>query len=297
MSDSATVKDTTSFVPEVTSFFDKDTYTITHIVKDPASSKCAIIDPVLDLDLKSGKTCTVSADRVIKHIKDNGLELEWILETHIHADHLTGAKYIQEQIGGKIGVGEHIRDVQDTWNSIFNYKEGMKTDAEIFDVLFADGDTFKIGGLTGAVMYTPGHTQADVTYVIGDAAFIGDTMFMPDYGTARTDFPGGDARTLYRSIQRIWSLPDDMRVFMAHDYLPPEGRKEYKWETTIAGTKENVMLKGKTEDEFVAIREAKDAKLKAPALLFPSLQVNIRSGEMPPAEDNGVAYLKVPLKQ
>lgn len=281
--------------PEVTSFFDQMTKTVTHVVKDPNSSACAVVDSVLDFDPKSGKTSTASADKVIAFIREQGLKVEWILETHVHADHLTGAPYIKEQLGGRTAVGEHITDVQDTWNSIFNYKEGMKTDPSVFDHLFKDGDTFTIGGLEGRVIYTPGHTNIDVTYVIGDAAFIGDTLFMPDYGTARCDFPGGNARNLYRSIQKILSLPDETRLFMCHDYLP-QGRSEYLWETTVAEEKNNVLFAGKSEDEFVAEREARDSKLDAPMLLYPSLQVNIRGGHKPPAEDNGVSYLKLPIQ-
>ncbi len=284
-----------SVSPDVTSFFDPDTFTITHIVRDPASASCAIIDPVLDLDIRSGKTSTQSADKVISYIQEHDLKVELILETHIHADHLTAANYIKAKVGGKVGVGKHVGEVQETWDSIFNYKEGMKTDISMFDVLLDDGEAFQIGGLTGYAMYTPGHTSVDVTYIVGDAAFIGDTMFMPDYGTARTDFPGGNARTLYRSIQRILELPDEMRVFMCHDYGTAE-RKEYIWETTIAQAKKNIMIDGLSEDEFVALREGKDAKLAAPKLLYPSLQVNIRSGDLPPAEDNGQAYLKIPVK-
>ncbi len=285
----------TQLKPEVTSFFDPVTKTVSHVVRDPNSRACAIIDPVLDIDLKSGTLSTESADRILAHVESQGLETQWILETHIHADHLTAAAYLKERLGGRIGVGEHIRAVQDTWNEIFNYDESQKATTAVFDELFSDGDSFAIGGLTAQVIHTPGHTAADVTYVIGDAVFVGDTLFMPDYGTARTDFPGGDARTLYRSIQRILALPAEYRAFMAHDYLP-EGRTDYAWETTIGAERENVMIAGKSEDEFVAAREAKDATLGAPVLLYPSLQVNIRAGHMPPAESNGVSYLKIPLK-
>ncbi len=289
-------RETKCVAPEVISFFDQETKTVTHVVRDRTSNAVAVIDPVLDIDLKSGRTCTVSADKVIKYIEDNGLKVEWILETHIHADHLTAASYIKSKLGGRTGVGEHIGKVQETWNSIFNYKEGMATDPSIFDHRFKDGEEFSIGNLTGYVLYTPGHTAVDVTYVIGDAVFVGDTLFNPDYGTARTDFPGGDARQLYRSIQKILKLPGDMRVFLAHDYLPAEGRTTYTWETTIAAERENVMIKGLSEDEFVALREAKDKTLKTPQLLYPSLQVNIRAGEKPPAEDNKTSYIKVPLR-
>ncbi len=281
--------------PEVISFFDPETKTVTHVVKDRKSNAVAVIDPVLDIDLKSGRTCTKSADKVIDYIRARNLKVEWILETHIHADHLTAAAYIKEKLGGTTGIGDQIGKVQETWNSIFNYKEGLETDPCIFDHRFKDGEEFKIGNLTGFVMHTPGHTNVDVTYVIGDAAFVGDTLFMPDYGTARTDFPGGDARTLYRSIQKILKLPENMRAFMAHDYLP-EGRSEYKWETTIGEERKNVLINGLSEDEFVALREAKDKSLKTPALLYPSLQINIRAGQKPPAEDNKTSYIKVPLR-
>ena len=281
--------------PEVDAFFDNETKTVTYIVKDPESVSCAIIDPVLDLDLKSGRTCSFSARKVIAFVKGHDLKVEWILETHVHADHLTAASYLKEELGGKIAIGDQINHVQDRWNDIFNYKEGMKTDPSIFGHLFTDGEQFTIGGLQGYVMHTPGHTSVDVTYVIGDAVFIGDTLFMPDYGTARTDFPGGDARTLYRSIQRIFELPDDMRAFMCHDYVPPN-RTEHEWQTTIGAEKENIFIAGLSEDEFVMKREAKDRTLSVPVLLYPSLQFNIRAGEKPPVEDNEIAYIKVPLR-
>ena len=281
--------------PIVKSFIDRETNTISHLVRDPASKSCAIIDPVLDIDMKSGRTCHKGADRIIDFIRSEGLSLEWILESHIHADHLTGAAYFKQELGGLIAVGDRINEVQDTWNSIFNYKEGMKTDPAMFDRLWADGERFKLGHLDVEVIHTPGHTAVDVAYIIGDAVFVGDTMFMPDYGTARTDFPGGDARSLYRSISRILALPEDTRVFMAHDYLP-KGRDEYLWETTIAKARNNVMIAGVSEDEFVAARESKDKKLATPRLLYPSLQVNIRAGTRPPAEDNEISYIKVPLQ-
>lgn len=281
--------------PETASFMDPATKTITHIVRDPSSRAAAVIDPVLDFDPASGKTWTGCADRVIEFIRDAGLGLEWILETHVHADHLTAAPYIKEKLGGRIAIGKRIAEIQDTWNSIFNYKEGLRTGPGVFDHLFGDGDAFSIGGMPGRVMETPGHTNIDVTYVIGDAAFVGDTLFMPDYGTARADFPGGDARKLYRSIKKILSLPDATRLYLCHDYLP-QGRSEYRWQTTVAEEKNNLHIRGKSEDEFAAMREAKDKTLGAPALLYPSLQVNIRAGQKPPAEDNGISYLKVPLR-
>ncbi len=281
--------------PKVESFFDPATHTVTHCVMDPGSRVCAVIDPVLDYDPKSGKTNTASADAVIAFIKKQERQLEWLLETHVHADHITAAPYIKAQLGGRIGIGDRISEVQDTWNSIFNYKEGMRTDLEVFDHLFEDGETFHIGGLEAQVMFTPGHTNVDVTYLIGDSAFVGDTLFMPDYGTARTDFPGGDARQLYRSIQRILSLPDDTRLYMCHDYLP-KGRKEYRWVSSVSEEKKNVYIHGVSEDEFVEMREAKDKSLETPTLLYPSLQMNIRGGHKPPAEDNGISYLKIPIR-
>ena len=282
--------------PEVKSFFHDMSNTVTHVIRDPASSKAAILDPVMDYDPKSGRRSTASADEVIAYVREKGLEIEWVLETHVHADHLTAAPYIKEQLGGKIAVGDHIGDVQKTWNGIFNYKEGTETDPAIFDHTFHDGDHFNIGGLDVEVMHTPGHTAVDLTYIIGTAAFVGDTLFMPDYGTARTDFPGGDARALYKSIQKILALPDDTTLYMCHDYLPKTGRTNYAWETTVGEQKANVLIAGMTEDEFVATREARDKDLATPLLLYPSLQVNIRAGHVPPAEDNGVSYIKVPVK-
>ena len=282
--------------PEVKSFFDNATNTVTHVIRDPASNKAAILDPVMDYDPKSGRRSTTSADEVIDYVRAQGLEIEWVLETHVHADHLTAAPYIKEQLGGKIAVGDHISDVQLTWNGIFNYKNGLETDPAIFDHTFHDGDHFNIGELDVEVMYTPGHTAIDLTYIVGEAAFVGDTLFMPDYGTARTDFPGGDAGMLYRSIQKILSLPDHTTLYMCHDYLPKTGRTKYAWETTVGEQKGNVLVAGMTEAEFVEMREARDKDLATPVLLYPSLQVNIRAGHMPPEEDNGVSYIKVPVK-
>ena len=284
--------------PSVTSFFDDRTKTVTHVVRDPGSRAAAIVDPVLDYDHASGRKSTASADRVLAHVEAEGLEVVWLLETHVHADHLTAAPYLKERLGGvpRIAVGKKVSEVQKTWNGIFNYKPEVAPDPSVFDHLFEDGDTFTIGALEGRVMATPGHTAMDVTYVIGDAAFIGDTLFMPDYGTARCDFPGGDARTLYHSIQRILALPDETRLFLCHDYLPREGRSEHAFETTVAEQKRNVMVAGLDEEAFVALREGRDKTLSAPALLYPSLQVNIRAGRMPPAEDNGVTYLKTPVR-
>lgn len=281
--------------PVVTSFFHDDTNTITHVVVDPATKKAAIIDPVLDFDASSGARRTDSVDEVIAFTRAEGLDVVYVLETHVHADHLTAAPHVKAETGAEVAIGAHIGTVQETWNSIFNYKEGLETSPHIFDRLFVDGETFHIGELPARVLYTPGHTAVDVTYLIGDAAFVGDTMFMPDYGTARCDFPGGDARTLYRSIQRLLDLPDETRVFVCHDYLPKDGRKEHRWQTTIGEARRNVMIAGVSEDDFVATREARDANLSVPALLYPSLQVNIRGGDMPPAEDNGRRYIKLPL--
>lgn len=281
--------------PEVTSFFDPATNTISHVVRDPGSPQAAIVDPVLDYNWQSGAKGTANADRIIAFVRESRFEIEWLLETHVHADHLTAAPYLKEKLGGRIAIGDRIVDVQRTWNSVFNYKPGFESDPALFDHLFRDGETFRIGGLDARVMHTPGHTSVDVTYVLDGAAFVGDTLFMPDYGTARTDFPGGDARALWRSIQRILTLPDATRLYMCHDYLPKDGRKEFVWMTTVAEERDNVWLKGMTEDAFVARRQARDKELSVPALLYPSLQVNIRAGHMPPPEDNGVSYIKVPI--
>lgn len=283
--------------PAVTSFFHDETNTITHVVTDPVTKTAVIIDPVLDFDVKSGKQSTDSVDKVIAFTREQGLNVAYVLETHVHADHLTAAPHVKEQTGAQIAIGAHIGTVQDTWNSIFNYKDGLETDPHMFDRVFADGESFEVGNLPARVLYTPGHTAVDVTYLIGDAAFVGDTMFMPDYGTARCDFPGGDARTLYRSIQRLLDLPDETRVFVCHDYLPKGGRSEYRWETTIGEARQNVMIAGVSEDDFVATREERDANLGVPALLYPSLQVNIRAGDMPPPEENGTRYIKVPVRE
>ncbi len=282
--------------PTVNSFFDETTNTVSYVVADPNSRKCAIIDSVLDYDPKSGRTDTRSADAIIAHISERGLEVEWILETHAHADHLSAAPYLKEKLGGRIAIGEHIREVQKIFKGVFNLEAGFAIDGSQFDHLFRDGETFRIGTLEGRVMHTPGHTPACLTYVIGDAAFVGDTLFMPDYGTARADFPGGDARTLYHSIQKIFSLPPETRLFMCHDYKAP-GRDKYVWESTVeAERRHNVHVHdGITEEDFVAMRTARDATLDMPTLILPSVQVNIRAGEFPPQEDNGISYLKIPL--
>lgn len=285
--------------PVVETFFDETrTNTATFVVSDPAAGRCAIIDPVLDYDAPSGRTSTASADRVIEHVRGKGLTCDWILETHAHADHLSGAVYLKEQLGGVTAIGARITTVQDVFGDLFNAEAGFARDGSQFGRLFEDGDSFQIGGIEARVMHTPGHTPACLTYVIGDAAFCGDTLFMPDYGTARCDFPGGDARTLYNSIQKILALPDDTRIFVGHDYLP-EGRKTYRVETSVADERrDNIHVGGnKTEDDFVAMREARDKGLAAPKLILPSIQVNIRAGHMPPAEDNGVSYLKIPVNR
>ena len=282
--------------PDVTAFFDPATYTISYIVKDPNSEHCAIIDSVLDYDPKSGRTSTHSADQVVEHVTEHGLAVDWILETHAHADHLTAAPYLKDQVGGRIAIGEHITTVQQTFKALFNIDGGFQPDGSQFDHLFKDGEEFSVGGLSSRIMHTPGHTPACVTYVIGDAAFVGDTLFMPDYGTARCDFPGGDAATLYRSIQKILALPDQTRLFMCHDYKAP-GRDDYAWQTSVARERaENVHVhEGIGEAAFVKMRTERDRTLDMPVLILPSVQVNIRAGRLPPAEDNGINYLKIPV--
>ncbi|MEO1175844.1 MAG: MBL fold metallo-hydrolase [Pseudomonadota bacterium] len=282
--------------PDVKAFFDEATFTVSYVVKDPNSDSCAIIDSVLDFDPKSGRTDAASADAIIEHVKDNGLKVEWLLETHAHADHLSAAHYLQKEIGGTTAIGSHITEVQEVFAKLFNVEKGFQTDGRQFEHLFTDGEEFVIGGLTMRAMHTPGHTPACMTYVTDGAAFVGDTLFMPDFGTARADFPGGDARVMYRSIQKIFTLPDETTLYMCHDYKAP-GRDEYKWETTVAEEKASNVHVGanKSEDEFVAMREARDSALDMPTLILPSVQVNIRAGEMPPEEDNGVSYLKIPI--
>ncbi len=282
--------------PDVTGFFDEGTNTVSYVVKDPLSAACAIVDSVLDYDAAAGRTATASADAIVAHVRARGLEVGWLLETHVHADHLSAAPYLQQALGGKIGIGENIRIVQDTFGKVFNAGTEFERDGSQFDRLFREQDRFAIGGLGGFVLHTPGHTPACLTYVIGDAAFVGDTLFMPDYGTARCDFPGGDAGQLWDSIQKVLSLPDDTRLFMCHDYKAP-GRDAFAWETSVAAEKRNVHLAGRTREEFVAMREARDATLPMPKLIIPSIQVNMRAGRMPAAEDNGTVYLKVPLNR
>ena len=282
--------------PQVEAFFDPATFTWSYVVSDPATKRCAIIDSVLDYDAAAGRTSTASADRLIAHVREQGLVVDWLLETHVHADHLSAAPYLRQALGGQLGIGALITRVQNTFGKLFNAGGDFATDGRQFDRLFEDGDCFAIGSLEARVLHTPGHTPACVTYVIGDAAFIGDTLFMPDYGTARCDFPGGDARALYRSIQQLFALPDETRLYLCHDYLPA-GRSDYVCMTTVAEQRANNLHihDGVDEDSFVAMRLARDAALKMPALILPSVQVNMRGGELPPAEDNGVRYLKVPL--
>ncbi|WP_315744401.1 MULTISPECIES: MBL fold metallo-hydrolase [unclassified Bradyrhizobium] len=286
----------TDVKPTVTGFFDPDTSTISYVVKDPQSASCAIIDPVMDIDYAAGRISFKSADILIDHVKRNGLRLEWLIETHAHADHLSASPYIQKSLGGKIGIGDHILTVQDTFGRVFNEGTEFRRDGSQFDGLFKDGETYAIGSLTGFVMHTPGHTPACATHVIGDAAFVGDTLFMPDGGTARADFPGGDARILFRSIRKILhTLPQQTRLFMCHDYAP-NGR-EVRWETTVAEERtRNIHVRdGVTEDDFVAMREARDRTLAMPRLIIPSLQVNIRAGHLPPPDPSGKTFLKVPI--
>lgn len=281
--------------PEVTAFFDEATYTVSYVVADPDRGKAAIIDSVLGYDSKSGWTNTEKADEIIAFVRERGFVVDWILETHVHADHLTAAPYLKDTLGGQTGIGNQIGTVQATFKTVFNAGDELPSDGSQFDHLFSDAEIFTIGGIRVRVIHTPGHTPACVTYVIGNAAFVGDTMFMPDYGTARADFPGGDARTLFRSIQRTLALPDDTRLFMCHDYAP-NGR-DYLWETTVAQQKaNNIHLKdGVGEDDYVAMRKARDEKLAVPALLLPAVQINMRGGYPPPPEDNGVSYIKIPL--
>ncbi len=285
-----------SLRPEIQGFFDPDTFTVTYVVYDAASRDAVIVDSVLDYDPASGRTSYASADRVIEYVNSKNLHVKYLLETHAHADHLSAAPYLQEKLGGQIAIGEHITTVQNVFGNLFNAGSEFQRDGSDFDVLYADGDTFTIGSLPVTVLHVPGHTPACIAYVIGDAVFVGDTMFMPDYGTARADFPGGDARQLFRSLRRILALPKETRLFMCHDYLP-EGRTEYVWETTVEAEREgNVHAHdGVSEDDFVAMREARDATLDMPRLILPSVQVNMRAGHLPPAEDNGVVYLKMPV--
>ena len=280
----------------IQSFFDEATFTVTYVVTDTVTKTCAVIDPVLDFDTASGRTSHASADSVIAYIRDQGLRLEWILETHAHADHLSAAHHIKSVLGGKAAIGAHIVDVQKIFAKLFNLKDGFAADGKQFDALLQDGDILAIGDLKGRVMHTPGHTPACMTLVVGDAAFVGDALFMPDYGSARADFPGGDARTLYRSTRRILDLPENTRLFTCHDYKAA-GREHFAWESTVKDQRRsNIHVRdGISEDAFVAMRTARDKTLGMPHLILPSIQVNIRAGALPAAEDNGVAYLRLPL--
>jgi glyoxylase-like metal-dependent hydrolase (beta-lactamase superfamily II) len=277
------------------SFFDPATWTVSYVVSDNATRCAAVIDPVLDFDFKSSRTGTRSADAIVAHVQAQDLTVQWILETHAHADHLSGARYLQQRLGGQVAIGEHIREVQATFKKLYNLEREFLPDGSQFDHLFKDGETFAIGSVQATALHVPGHTPADMAYLVDDAVFVGDTLFMPDVGTARADFPGGDARTLYRSIRRLLALPAATRMFVCHDY-PPQGR-EAAWETTVAEQREkNLHVRdGVGEDAFVAMRQARDATLEVPTLILPSIQVNVRAGRLPPADDNGVAYLRIPL--
>ncbi|HEX6019849.1 MAG TPA: MBL fold metallo-hydrolase [Burkholderiaceae bacterium] len=279
----------------IEAFFDPATGTVSYIVADPATAAAAIVDPVLDFDFKSGRTATVSADALLTHLRDRRLTLRWILETHAHADHLSSARYIQQQAGGRIAIGQNIRRVQAVFKELYNLERTFQSDGSQFDHLFDDGETFMIGRIEAKTLLVPGHTPADMTYLLDGAAFVGDTLFMPDVGTARADFPGGDAHALYRSIRRLLALPEATRLYVCHDYPPPD--RGPRWQTTVAEQRaHNIHVRdGVGEQEFVAMRQARDATLEVPTLILPSIQVNVRAGALPPAEDNGVSYLKIPL--
>ncbi|MCX2801372.1 MBL fold metallo-hydrolase [Microbulbifer thermotolerans] len=283
-------------ITQVRPFFDRDTETWSYVVYDHPGGSAAVVDTVLNFDQASGRTSTTGAEEIIQFVRGEKLTVEWILETHAHADHLSAAPYIREQVGGKIAIGDQIRKVQTIFRDLFNLEREFLVDGSQFDHLFHDGETFTVGELQGRVIYVPGHTPADMAWLIGDALFVGDTLFMPDVGSARCDFPGGDATTLYRSAQKLLALPEDTRMFMCHDY-PPEGGREYRCETTVGEQKRNNihLHEGISEEEFVAMRNKRDATLPMPRLIIPSIQVNIRAGQMPPPEDNGTTYLKVPI--
>jgi glyoxylase-like metal-dependent hydrolase (beta-lactamase superfamily II) len=280
--------------PEVSGFFDPATNTISYVVKDPGSAACAVIDSVMDIDYAAGRITYDHADDLIAHIRARGLRVDWLIETHVHADHLSAAPYIQRHLGGKIGIGQGITTVQDTFGKVFNEGTEFQRDGSQFDRLFQDGDTYQVGGMTCLALHTPGHTPACMTHVMGDAAFVGDTLFMPDGGSARADFPGGDAGQLYDSIQRVLALPEETRLFMCHDYGP--GGRAIRWETTVAEERaQNIHVSGKSREEFVALRTARDATLDMPKLIIPALQVNMRGGDLPPADEDGKRFLKVPI--
>jgi len=287
----------TSVKPDVKAFFDPATNTISYVVKGPNSQSCAIVDSVMDIDYAAGRITYDNADEIIAYVEEQGLKVEWLIETHVHADHLSAAPYIQSKVGGRIGIGENIVVVQDVFGKVFNEGTEFQRDGSQFDRLFKEGDTYQIGGLTVFAMHTPGHTPACMTHVVGDAAFVGDTLFMPDGGSARADFPGGDAGVLYDSIQKVLSLPDEMRLFMCHDY-GPNGR-DIEWETSVAAEKEhNIHVGGgKTKEDFVKFRTERDAQLDMPKLIIPSLQVNMRAGQMPPKDEQGDVFFKVPVNK
>ena len=285
-------------IPQVESFFVPVTNTVSYVVIDPQSRRCALVDSVLDYDAASGHTSYAGAQKLVDFVRAQNLTVDWLLETHVHADHLSAAPWLQEQVGGKLAIGDHIRTVQHTFGKVFNAGTDFARDGSQFDHLFHDGDRYQVGELQASALHTPGHTPACMSHLIGDALFVGDTLFMPDYGTARCDFPGGDARTLYRSIRKLLALPDETRVFLCHDYLP-EGRDRFCWQTTIGEQRRhNIHVhEGISEAQFVAMREERDATLGMPRLILPSVQVNMRAGHLPPPEDNGVQYMKIPLNR
>ncbi|WP_128891066.1 MBL fold metallo-hydrolase [Erythrobacter sp. HKB08] len=289
-------QETKALRPSIAGFFDEATYTVSYVVHDPATCEAAIIDSVLDYEAASGRTSYGSADRMIEYVTSNNLKVTWLIETHAHADHISAAPYLQEKLGGKLAIGAEIIRVQDVFGKLFNAGTDFERDGSQFDHLFTDGETFSLGEIEGIALHVPGHTPADMAFIIGDAAFVGDTIFMPDFGTARADFPGGDARQLFHSIRRLLSLPEETRLFLCHDYKAP-GRDEYAWETTVGQQRrENVHVKdGVSEAEFVEMRTARDKTLAMPNLIMPSVQVNIRGGRLPEPEDNGVSYIKIPV--
>jgi len=282
--------------PSIAGFFDEATFTVSYVVHDPETLEAAIIDSVLDYEAAAGRTSYDSVDRIIEYVNSNSLKVTWLIETHAHADHISAAPYLQEKLGGKLAIGAEIVRVQEVFGKLFNAGTDFERDGSQFDHLFSDGETFRIGKIEGIALHVPGHTPADMAFIVGDAAFVGDTIFMPDFGTARADFPGGDARQLFQSIRRLLSLPDETRLFLCHDYKAP-GRDEYAWETTVGQQRrENVHVKdGVSEDEFVEMRTSRDATLAMPNLIMPSVQVNIRGGRFPEPEDNGVSYIKIPV--